>query len=69
MTLCAAVLSVRGTLSLEDCVTDFMCEPVDLDEWIKEVKQEGTPMSFNDRLPQVKAAGEYMFDLFGKCLV
>lgn len=40
-------------------MTDFMCEPVDLDEWIKEVKQDTTPISFNDSLPQVKAAGKH----------
>ena len=53
-----AVLSIRGTLSLEDCVTDFMCEPVDLDDWIKEVDNAATPRSFSDRIPEVKAASK-----------
>lgn len=60
-TLCVcvcAVLSIRGTLSLEDCVTDFMCEPVDLDDWIKEVDNAATPRSFSDRIPEVKAASK-----------
>ena len=37
-----------------------MCEPVDLDEWIKEVKGDATPASFNDRLPETKPPGEYL---------
>ncbi|KAL0029095.1 hypothetical protein WJX77_006448 [Trebouxia sp. C0004] len=52
----SVVVSVRGTLSLEDCVTDFLCEPVDLDEWIKEVDSSHAPRSFQDRVPEVKPA-------------
>lgn len=52
----SVVVSIRGTLSLEDCVTDFMCEPVDLDEWIKEIDTSHGPRSFSDRIPEVKAA-------------
>lgn len=29
-----AVIAIRGTLSLEDCITDFMCEPAEMDEWL-----------------------------------
>ena len=56
------MVSIRGTLSLEDCVTDFMCEPVDLDEWIEEVKEEDSreqPRSFSDRVPEVKPASRF----------
>ena len=28
------MISIRGTLSLEDCLTDFMCEPAELDDWL-----------------------------------
>ena len=56
--LCCEVVSVRGTLSLEDCVTDFLCEPVDLDEWIKEVDSSQEPRSFQDRVPEVKPASK-----------
>lgn len=52
------MVSVRGTLSLEDCVTDFLCEPVDLDEWIKEVDSSREPRSFQDRVPEVKPASK-----------
>ncbi|KAL3156144.1 hypothetical protein ABBQ32_012435 [Trebouxia sp. C0010 RCD-2024] len=52
----SVVVSIRGTLSLEDCVTDFMCEPVDLDEWIKEVDSSSQPKSFAQRVPDVKPA-------------
>lgn len=43
-------------------MTDFMCEPVDLDEWIKEIKEEDSreqPRSFSDRVPEVKAASRF----------
>ena len=33
----AAVLGIRGTLSLDDCLTDFLCEPADIDEWISDM--------------------------------
>ena len=56
-----AVVSIRGTLSLEDCVTDFMCEPVDLDEWIKEVDASQGDRSFSDRIPDVKPASAQLF--------
>lgn len=36
-----AVLAIRGTLSLDDCLTDFMCEPADLEEWIVSAKPGG----------------------------
>ncbi len=39
--LCCEVVSVRGTLSLEDCVTDFLCELVDLDEYLLEQRLAG----------------------------
>jgi sn1-specific diacylglycerol lipase len=29
----AIVLSIRGSLSLKDCVTDVLCEPAALDEF------------------------------------
>lgn len=53
-----AVVSIRGTLSLEDCVTDFMCEPVDLDDWIKEMDSSQGSKSFSDRVPEVKPASK-----------
>lgn len=53
-----AVVSIRGTLSLEDCVTDFMCEPVDLDDWIKEIDTSHQPTSFSQRVPDVKPASK-----------
>jgi hypothetical protein len=31
---CCAVIAIRGTLSFEDCVTDFMCEPAEMDDWL-----------------------------------
>ena len=31
--LCA-VIAIRGTLSAEDLITDFMCEPADMDDWM-----------------------------------
>lgn len=30
----AVVVAVRGTLSLEDCITDVLCEPVGLHGWL-----------------------------------
>ena len=57
MSVCA-VVSIRGTLSLEDCVTDFMCEPVSLDDWIKEVESANQPNSFSQRVPPVKPASK-----------
>ena len=33
-----AVLAIRGTLSLEDVLTDFLCEPADVEEWIVSAK-------------------------------
>ena len=48
-----AVVSIRGTLSLEDCGTDFMCEPVDLDEWIKEVDAKVTNLCLEDSMQQM----------------
>ncbi|KAK9802679.1 hypothetical protein WJX73_004994 [Symbiochloris irregularis] len=35
------VLAIRGTLSLDDCLTDFMCEPADLEEWIVSAQPGG----------------------------
>jgi len=37
-----AVVSIRGTLSLKDCLTDFMCEPADLNEWMNSAPSSGT---------------------------
>ena len=31
--LCA-VICIRGTLSLDDCLTDAMCEPAEIDDWL-----------------------------------
>ena len=28
------MISIRGTLSMDDLITDFMCEPADMDDWI-----------------------------------
>ena len=28
------MIAIRGTLSAEDLITDFMCEPADMDEWM-----------------------------------
>ena len=39
-------------------MTDFMCEPVDLDDWIKEVDSSHQPKSFSQRVPPVKAASK-----------
>lgn len=39
-------------------MTDFMCEPVDLDEWIKEVDSSTQPKSFAQRVPDVKPASK-----------
>jgi hypothetical protein len=41
----AVVVAVRGTLSLEDCITDVLCEPVGLQGWLP------------DYLAQVMGAG------------
>ena len=30
----SAVISIRGTLSADDLITDFMCEPADMDDWM-----------------------------------
>ena len=35
-----------------------MCEPVDLDEWVKEIDTSHGPRNFSDRIPEVKAASE-----------
>ena len=29
-----AVICIRGTLSLDDCLTDAMCEPAEIDDWL-----------------------------------
>eukprot|EP00891_Asterochloris_glomerata_P009487 jgi/Astpho2/9487/fgenesh1_pg.00145_%23_78_t len=53
----AVVLSIRGTLSLEDCITDFLCEPAVLDDWIKEVGNSGASgASFEECAPPVQKA-------------
>lgn len=53
------MLSIRGTLSLEDCITDFLCEPAVLDDWIKEVGNSGASgASFEECAPPVQKAGE-----------
>ena len=53
------MLSIRGTLSLEDCITDFLCEPAILDDWIKEVGTSGASgASFEECAPPVQKAGE-----------
>ena len=52
-----AVLSIRGTLSLEDCMTDFLCEPASLNEWIAGIDgNKDTPKSFNEEAPAVQLA-------------
>ena len=28
------MISIRGTLSADDLITDFMCEPADMDDWM-----------------------------------
>ncbi len=28
------MISIRGTLSMDDCLTDFMCEPAEMDSWL-----------------------------------
>ena len=28
------MIAIRGTLSAEDLITDFMCEPADMDDWM-----------------------------------
>ncbi|CAL8465267.1 g4802 [Coccomyxa elongata] len=30
----SVVIGIRGTLSMEDLVTDFMCEPAEMDDWL-----------------------------------
>ena len=32
--LLSAVICIRGTLSLDDCLTDAMCEPAEIDDWL-----------------------------------
>ncbi|KAK9805494.1 hypothetical protein WJX72_001323 [[Myrmecia] bisecta] len=52
----SVVIAIRGTLSLEDCLTDALCEPAELDDWIKEVHQGSGPRSFDSEVPPVQAA-------------
>ncbi|CAK0786854.1 hypothetical protein CVIRNUC_010068 [Coccomyxa viridis] len=33
----SVVISIRGTLSADDLITDFMCEPADMDDWMSTV--------------------------------
>lgn len=35
----SVVLAIRGTLSMEDMVTDMLCEPASLDDWIRTVSR------------------------------
>lgn len=55
---CFAVVSIRGTLSLEDCLTDFMCEPADINEWMTAAPSSelGRASSFTDDTPEVQLA-------------
>ena len=39
--LLCEVIAIRGTLSLDDCLTDFLCEPADLEAWIVSAKPGG----------------------------
>ena len=56
---CSVVLAIRGTLSFEDALTDLLCEPAGLDEWIREMpSQDGPPASFGSSPPPVQPAGE-----------
>ena len=50
-----AVVSIRGTLSLEDCLTDFMCEPADINDWMTSAPSSGRA-SFDDDTPEVQLA-------------
>lgn len=51
-----AVLSIRGTLSLEDCMTDFLCEPAALNEWIESGPKSDSRRSFDEAPPAVQLA-------------
>ncbi|KAK9867697.1 hypothetical protein WJX84_009670 [Apatococcus fuscideae] len=56
---CSVVLAIRGTLSFEDALTDLLCKPAGLDEWIREMpSQDGPPASFGSSPPPVQPAGE-----------
>ena len=50
------MLAIRGTLSLEDCLTDFMCEPAELNNWISGAPGGYNPPSFEDDAPAVQLA-------------
>ena len=54
--LFVAVIAIRGTLSLEDCLTDFMCEPAALNDWIAGAPGSDNPSSFDDDTPTVQLA-------------
>jgi hypothetical protein len=58
----SAVVSIRGTLSLEDCLTDFMCEPADLSDWMNSapsgaaVWNGGDSRGFDEATPDIQLA-------------
>ena len=53
----SVVAAIRGTLSLEDCLTDLLCEPAELDEWIRHVPGPGPSRSFSGASPPVSPVG------------
>ncbi|KAK9847646.1 hypothetical protein WJX84_000251 [Apatococcus fuscideae] len=53
----SVVLAIRGTLSLEDCLTDLLCEPAELDAWLKQAHGPGPSSSFSGSSPPVSPVG------------
>jgi len=53
----SVVLSIRGTLSLEDAMTDLLCDSARLDDWMKEVPSGSTPSTFTASQPPKREAG------------
>ena len=54
----SVVLAIRGTLSLEDCLTDLLCEPAELDAWLKQAHGPGPSRSFSGASPPLSPVGE-----------
>ena len=60
------VICIRGTLSLDDCLTDAMCEPAEIDDWLLEPDDSnatdgvngGEPCSANAAAPGAPAPSE-----------
>jgi len=53
-----AVVCIRGTLSLDDCLTDAMCEPAEIDDWLAVVDGgDGTPVDGAGAAPGAAADG------------